>query len=113
MHRLRRVLEEIGHKISVHHLGNERGIWCGQFGERDQNGVQRGVCRGLVLGHLGAPVALAAAADVPVGEHVGKVLKGAGGLGYLVLCKVAVHQLYERVELGQYPLVHKRQLAIL
>ena len=66
MHGYGCVLIELRHEIAVHHLGNEGRIWRRHLCQRHEHGVQRGVGGGLVLRHVAAPEAVAAAADVPV-----------------------------------------------
>lgn len=60
------------HKILIDFLGHKRDHRCGQFGERRQRSIQRQIGVDFVLGHFRTPIAFAAAADIPIGEFVGK-----------------------------------------
>ena len=63
-------------------------------------------------GHALAPEALAAAADIPVGQLVHEVLNRTGGLGDAVGRQVRVHLGNQAVQLGEHPLVHQAQLHL-
>ena len=112
MHRPGRVLIEVRHEVLVHLLGDERRERRGELGEGDENGVQRGVRRRLVLRHLLAPVPLAAAAHIPVGENVHKILQRAGAVGNVVLVQPLVHRLNEGIELAEDKFIHQREFAL-
>ena len=111
MHGFFRFRIERGHEILVHLFGDKGSKGRRQFCQRHQNGVQRRVSRRLVLRHLLAPVALAAAAHVPVGEHVAKILQGARAVGDLVCGEPLIHPRDQSVEFGQDPAVHDAQSA--
>ena len=100
-----------GDEVLIDLFGKEGSEGRGQLGEGDEHGVQRGVCRRLVFRHALAPIALAAAAHIPVGEHVGKFLQGAGGVGDVIGGEAFVYRPDEGIQLGQDPLVHQRQFA--
>ena len=107
-----RLFKELRHEIRIHHLGDEGRVGRSNLCKRYEHGIERSVCSRLVVGHVAAPETVAAAANVPVGEYVGKFLNGARTLGYLIAREVLVDELYEAVEFGEYPLVHQRELAV-
>ena len=110
MHALRRVLIRGTHEVLIHILGHERRIRRKQLAQRHEHVIERGERGFLAAFHALAPEALAAAADVPVGQLVHKRGDGAAGLGDLIGFQPLVDKLDERVELGEQPLIHQRQL---
>ena len=86
------------HEVLVHHLRHEGRVRRDDLRERDEHGVERGVRRRLVLRHLAPPVALAAAAHIPVGELVHEVLNGARAVRNVVFGEHRVHFFHDRIE---------------
>ena len=108
VHGFRLALVHLAHEVLVDGLRKEGRKGRGELGQGHKDRVERLVSGELVLRHAAAPVAVAAAAHVPVGELVHKVGQGAGRLGDLVGIQVLIHGLDERVELGEDPAVHDR-----
>ena len=98
--------------IAVDFLGNERHERRDEPCRSFEYGVQRHVRGFFVLGHVAAPVTLAATAHVPVGEFIHEVADLARGFGDLVVFERVVHELDKRVHSRQYPLVHNGQFAL-
>ena len=103
---------ETAHQIAVDilaHEGNHRGR---QLGDGHQRGIQGHIRGDLILRHAGDPIALPAAADIPVAQLVHEFLQGAGGLGDFVVVQVGVHLKHEGVQLAEQPFVHDGQLRL-
>ena len=93
-------------EVLIHLLRHEGGEGSRQQRHRLQNGVKGHVGGFLICRHLLAPVALAAAADVPVGKIVRKGGKLTPRLGYAEGGEVFILLGDEGIELGEYPLIH-------
>ncbi|MPM95437.1 hypothetical protein SDC9_142591 [bioreactor metagenome] len=100
------------HEVLIDLLGHKRQERRGEQGQRIQRGIERHV-RGLfVFRHFAAPIAFAAAADVPVAQLVRKRLQRAPALGDAQLVEVAVHGFDQRVEPREHPAIHLGELAV-
>ena len=97
------------HEVLVDLFRHERGERRGKERHRLQNGEERHVGGFLVCRHLLAPIALAAAAHIPVGKLVREGGKRASGLGDVKRSKGFVHGIHERVQAGKHPFVHRRE----
>ena len=112
MHRFGRFGIERRHEVLIHHLRHEGRIGREELGKRCKDGVERRICRRLVLRHVAAPIAVAAAADVPIAEHVAKILDLARAVRDVVLREHPIDVAHHRVEAGEHPAVHEGELAL-
>ena len=85
----------------------------GDEGHGVQHGVEGHVCRFLIGGHILAPVALAAAAYVPVGQVVHELLKSAASFGNAVVLQIFIHGLHGGGKAGEQPAVHDGKALVI
>ncbi len=109
---LRRILLDAPDDVLVDLLGHEGDHGCCAQADRLQRRVQRQEGVDLVLLHALCPESLSAAAHVPVGHVVHKVLKDRSGLRDLVGGKVRIRIPDHRVHPGEEPPVHDREAVI-
>ena len=108
----RRTFIHAAYQVAVNALGDKRHHRCRQLHHSGQCRVQGHVGINLVLSQLLAPETLTAAAHIPVGQLIHKILQHLGSLSYLVACQIAINSLNQGIQAGQHPLVHDRQLVV-
>ncbi len=106
----RHVRKHAAHDILIDGLGHERHHGRRQQAHRIQGFEERHVGVHLILLHAAAPVAVAAAAHVPVGHILHEGGKRAGSFRDVVAVEACVNGLDEGVQLGEQPAVHDRQV---
>ena len=98
------------HQVLVNLLGKERYHRGGGLGDGHQRRIQRHVGGHLIGLHAGGPVALTAAAHIPVAHLVHKALQRLRRLGDTIVRQVVIHRLYGAVKAAQQPAIHYRQV---
>ena len=112
MHGLRRRLVDAAHEVLVDGLRHERDHRRSGLDRRHERRVERHVGIDLVLFHALRPETAAAAAHVPVGELIDKLLQRLGGLGHMVAREIFIHVLDHRIEAREAPFIHDGQLVV-
>ena len=112
MDALLRVLLDSADQVLVDLLRHERDHRRGEKNRRLQAGVKRLIGVDLVLLHAVSPEAAAAAADIPVGKIIHKILQRLAGFGRPVGRHVFVNGPDRRVEPGEDPAVHHAQRRV-
>ena len=87
----RRAFIDAANKVAPDILRHKRNHRRRELAEGDKHGVERHIGIDLVLRHAGGPEALAAAADIPVGKVVDKLLKDLCRLEDLIVFQIAVY----------------------
>ena len=103
---LRGVLVHGTDDVLVDLLSHEGDKGGGDQAQGLEDGKEGHISSLFIRGHILAPVAVAAAAHIPVGQVVDKPLELPAGLGDADIPQVGVHSLDQGIEPGEDPLIH-------
>ena len=112
MDALRRFRIDAAYQVPVDLLRHKRDQRRGCLCHGHKGGIQGHIGVDLILFHALCPETLPASAHIPVAHVFYKFLERAGAFRNPVILQIAVHGLYQRVQLGEEPFVHHGQGVI-